>query len=328
MTGGSTLTTYYFAGGAYEVQDNGTTQKIIKYYAFGGMIVAMNDGSGLKYFLTDHLGSVTAVLDAAGALLQQQRYYPFGEVRDLPNDNKPKISATDFGYTGQRALDAQGNSFSLGLMDYKARFYDTYITHFSQPDTIIPDQYNPQTLNRYAYALNNPIRYNDPTGHRNCEEDGYNCAGSGSSSSSSSSSDDNGSSDKTSDTGDSCSDALIREFNPKCNQNTTAGNTNGSLLPINPTIVSPNSPLIPIIIIGLLIHGVTIVTEVGVVLGELTLAGGTIVAPELTVPLEIVLGAVGVAVLDFDVAYLSYVYRVYANPDIYQKVELFPPWGF
>ena len=100
------------------------------------------------------------------ALLQQQRYYPFGEVRDLPNDGLAKISATDFGYTGQRALDAQGNSFGLGLMDYKARFYDAYITHFSQPDSIIPDPSNPQSLNRYSYVLNNPIRYNDPTGHR------------------------------------------------------------------------------------------------------------------------------------------------------------------
>ena len=67
--------------------------------------------SALTFFLSDHLGSVAAVLDAAGALLQQQRYYPFGEVRDLPNDGLAKISATDFGYTGQRALDAQGNSF-------------------------------------------------------------------------------------------------------------------------------------------------------------------------------------------------------------------------
>jgi hypothetical protein len=39
-------------------------------------------------------------------------------MRDLPNDGLSKISATDFGYSGQQALDAQGNSFSLGLMDY------------------------------------------------------------------------------------------------------------------------------------------------------------------------------------------------------------------
>lgn len=37
--------------------------------------------------------------------------------------------------------------------------------HFVQPDTLIPDIYNPQSLNRYSYVNNNPIRYNDPTGH-------------------------------------------------------------------------------------------------------------------------------------------------------------------
>jgi len=29
----------------------------------------------------------------------------------------------------------------------------------------VPERGNPQALNRYAYALNNPLRYTDPTGH-------------------------------------------------------------------------------------------------------------------------------------------------------------------
>jgi RHS repeat-associated protein len=40
-----------------------------------------------------------------------------------------------------------------------------YINHFIQPDSIIPDQTNPQAWDRYAYALNNPVRYTDPNGH-------------------------------------------------------------------------------------------------------------------------------------------------------------------
>ena len=36
---------------------------------------------------------------------------------------------------------------------------------FTQPDTLIPNAYNPQELNRYSYVNNNPLRYTDPSGH-------------------------------------------------------------------------------------------------------------------------------------------------------------------
>ncbi len=110
-----------------------------------------------KYFLTDHLGSISVVLDANGGILEQQRYYPFGQPRPL--QNYTTISLTDFTYTGQRTIP------DTGLMDYKARFYSPYINRFLQPDSIIPDLSNPQSLNRYSYTLNNPINYNDPDGH-------------------------------------------------------------------------------------------------------------------------------------------------------------------
>jgi hypothetical protein len=57
------------------------------------------------------------------------------------------------------------------LYFYNARWYDSYITQFSQPDSIIPDPYNSQDWNRYAYALNNPLKYTDPTGHKYCLQD-------------------------------------------------------------------------------------------------------------------------------------------------------------
>ncbi|MCL4394789.1 MAG: hypothetical protein M1482_08325 [Chloroflexi bacterium] len=36
--------------------------------------------------------------------------------------------------------------------------------HFVQPDTLIPDLYDPQSLNRYSYVRNNPVRYTDHLG--------------------------------------------------------------------------------------------------------------------------------------------------------------------
>ena len=48
---------------------------------------------------------------------------------------------------------------------YGARYYDPALMHFTQADTVIGDVYNPLSLNRYAYALNNPYKYTDPSGH-------------------------------------------------------------------------------------------------------------------------------------------------------------------
>jgi hypothetical protein len=47
--------------------------------------------------------------------------------------------------------------------------YQFYLNQFTQPDTIVPNIKNPQSLNRYTYALNNPIRYSDPSGHNYCD---------------------------------------------------------------------------------------------------------------------------------------------------------------
>jgi len=82
-------------------------------------------------------------------------YYPYGEQRWSASGG---TLATDFTFTGQRAE-------SFGLMDYHARFYDPYINRWIQPDTIIPDPANPQSLNRFSYVLGNPVKFRDPSGH-------------------------------------------------------------------------------------------------------------------------------------------------------------------
>jgi RHS repeat-associated protein len=87
---------------------------------------------------------------------------PYGETRYTWG-----TTPTDRRFTGQRSEEA-----SLGsLYDYGARFYSPYLNRWIQPDTIVPQPGNPQDLNRFSYARNNPIRYTDPTGHYVYEED-------------------------------------------------------------------------------------------------------------------------------------------------------------
>jgi len=50
-------------------------------------------------------------------------------------------------------------------MYYGARYYDATLGRFVSADTLVPSAGNPQSLNRYAYVLNNPVRYTDPSGH-------------------------------------------------------------------------------------------------------------------------------------------------------------------
>ncbi len=51
------------------------------------------------------------------------------------------------------------------VQDYCARYYHPGVGRFISPDTLIPNPANPQSLNRYAYVHNNPLKYTDPTGH-------------------------------------------------------------------------------------------------------------------------------------------------------------------
>ena len=115
----------------------------------------------LTYLHGDHLGSARLATcghgggcDSVplGGKVSEMRYYPYGQTRSgaMPTDRQ---------FTGQR------RETGLGLYDYQARFYDPYLSRFIQADTIIPDPKNPQSLNRYSYVLNNPLKYVDPSGH-------------------------------------------------------------------------------------------------------------------------------------------------------------------
>ena len=105
------------------------------------------------YYHGDHLGSTTIVTNASRGKEQETYYYPFGETRYNSGD------ATNYKYTGQE------EDPETGLYYYGARYYDPIIGRFISADTVVPNFTNPQSLNRYSYVENNPLRYIDPTGH-------------------------------------------------------------------------------------------------------------------------------------------------------------------
>jgi RHS repeat-associated protein len=64
-------------------------------------------------------------------------------------------------------VSGQRRDASAGLLFYNARYYDPTIGRFISADTIVPSPKNPQALNRYTYAYNNPLKFVDPSGHCN-----------------------------------------------------------------------------------------------------------------------------------------------------------------
>jgi len=89
-------------------------------------------------------------------------------------------------FTGQyRDTETQSSAMTSGLDYFGARYYSGAQGRFTSPDefkggivdsftgqdietnTALPyaDITNPQTLNKYTYVVNNPLRYTDPTGH-------------------------------------------------------------------------------------------------------------------------------------------------------------------
>lgn len=90
----------------------------------------------------------------AGADSGGQWYKAWGETR-LTTGAIP----TKYQYTGQY------NQVILGLYYYGARWYDAALSRWTQPDILIPNPSNSSDYDRYSYARNNPVRYNDPEGY-------------------------------------------------------------------------------------------------------------------------------------------------------------------
>ena len=114
----------------------------------------------LLYLHTDHLGSITTITNANGTIQQELSYDAWGNLRN-PTTWSGSFTGTpllDRGFTGHEHL------YGFGLINMNGRMYDPVMSSFLSVDSYVQDPENSQNFNRYAYCLNNPLGYSDPSG--------------------------------------------------------------------------------------------------------------------------------------------------------------------
>ncbi|HEU4510321.1 MAG TPA: RHS repeat-associated core domain-containing protein, partial [Pyrinomonadaceae bacterium] len=136
--------------------------------------------SNVKWLVPDHLGTPRMIIDQTGTLANIKRhdYLPFGEELFAPAGGR----STALGYSGGDAVRQQftlkERDVETGLDYFLARYYSSTQGRFTSPDeftggprelfffadsasanpTFYSDLTNPQSLNKYQYAYNNPLR--------------------------------------------------------------------------------------------------------------------------------------------------------------------------
>jgi RHS repeat-associated protein len=158
---------YFYDGDGRRVKKVAGGITTVFVYDVGGRLVAeyanqpQSTAGGTSYVMADHLGSTRLVTDAHGGVRSRHDYVPFGEeVYVGRNIQGYGNNVTRQKFTGYQRDDESGLDFA------QARYYSSALGRFTSVDPLLESgrAASPKTWNRYAYALNNPLRYTDPTG--------------------------------------------------------------------------------------------------------------------------------------------------------------------
>ena len=133
---------------------DGSNQLLARYLHGAGLdnlLARWRPHDGTAWYLTDHLGTVRDIADAAGVILNHLEYDSFGR---LISQTDPAV-ADRFGFTG-REYDPE-----LALYYYRARSYDPHLGRFTSQD---PLGFAAGDSNLYRYVGNAPLTARDPLG--------------------------------------------------------------------------------------------------------------------------------------------------------------------
>jgi RHS repeat-associated protein len=146
ITGGSTLTSQPTSGTAEADANSPWT---------GSTTNGMPPGTW--YHVRSPFGSTSVVIDSTGNIVSRIAYEPYGRV---DASHSVGFDTTTRKFQG-REVDEE-----TGLSYFGSRYYDPTVGRFASADTHTPGG-GGSTLayNRYAFAYDNPLAYQDPDGH-------------------------------------------------------------------------------------------------------------------------------------------------------------------
>lgn len=167
---------YYYDGSGKRVRKVvGNEETVFVYDAFGKLVaeysnVIDNRPKTTSYLTIDDLGSPRVVTDTFGKVIARHDYMPFGEEVLAGVGGR----TTTQGYGGVDGVRKQFTGYERDVesgLDYaQARYFNPAHGRFTSVDPLAAsaNKKNPQTLNRYTYALNSPYKFTDPLGLSPC----------------------------------------------------------------------------------------------------------------------------------------------------------------
>jgi RHS repeat-associated protein len=160
QVGGATATVYLFSGTkvvAEYAAGAAASAPTREYVYSGAALLATIEGGATRYHHADHL-SMRVTTDANGTKIADSGHYPFGESwYETGGVNKLKFTS----YERDAGANESGNDYAI-ILTYLGR-----LARFNRPDPLAGSLASPQSLNRYAYVLNDPLNLADPLGLAN-----------------------------------------------------------------------------------------------------------------------------------------------------------------
>ncbi len=135
-----------------ETDLNGNTTN--EYVFFAGRRISRIDASGNVFFYyADHLGTTRTITNGTGTTCYDADFTPYGQ--EMVHTN---TCPQNYKFTGYERDSETGLDYAM------ARFYSPRLGRFMSGDPLSGGVSNPQSLHRYAYSLNNGLKYIDPSG--------------------------------------------------------------------------------------------------------------------------------------------------------------------